>query len=135
VREPESEPASSTRTVLAYGLAGAGVALGGGALAHYLWNRGRYSDWKTEHAALQADRFASDYRGRQLTNNELAESIERGSRVSVTLALAAGALATTGGVLLLTGSTEARDTRGATRGVSLAWTGGRGAAASAWTAW
>jgi hypothetical protein len=120
--------------VLAYGLAGAGVALGGGALAHYLWNRGRYGDWKTEHAALQADRFAPDYRERQMGNNELAESIERGSRVSVTLALAAGALATTGVVLLLTDSTEADDTRGATRGVALAWTG-RGAAASAWTAW
>jgi hypothetical protein len=129
VRDPKSETESSTRRVLAYGLAGAGVALGGGALAHYLWNRGRYGDWKAEHAALQADRFAPDYRGRQLTNNELAESIERGSRVSVTLTLAAGALATTGVVLLLTeGSVESS-------GVSFAWTLGPSATASAWTAW
>jgi hypothetical protein len=128
-RDPAPEPASSKRTVLAYGLAAAGVAVGGGAFAHYLWNRGRYSDWKTEHAKLQADRFASDYRERQLANNELATSIRRGTRVSVTLALAAGALATTGGVLLLT---DAGDER---RGVSFAFTDGRSATAHAWTTW
>jgi hypothetical protein len=133
-RQPPPAPASGTRTVVAYALGGAGVALGGGALAHYLWNRGRYEDWKTEHATLQADRFAADYRGRQLENNELAQSIERGSRVSVTLALAAGALTASGVVLLLTESHEP-DTRGARRGVSFAWTGGRNAAAGAWTAW
>lgn len=131
----EPEPTSSTSTMLAYGLAGAGVALGGGALAHYRWNRGRYGDWRTEHAALQADRFARDYRARQMTNNELAESIERGSRVSVTLALAAGALATTGVVLLLTDASDAGEAPGSTRGFSVAWTGGRDAAANAWTAW
>jgi tetratricopeptide (TPR) repeat protein len=130
VREPAPEPASGTRTVLAYGLAGAGVALGGGALAHYLWNRGRYAEWKTEHATLKADRFAPDYRERQMTNNELAESIQRGSRVSVTLAVAAGALATTGVVLLLTDSGSDEN-----QGVSVSWTGGRSATARAWTAW
>jgi hypothetical protein len=129
VREPAPVPASSQRAVFAYGLAGAGVALGGGAFAHYLWNRGRYSDWKTEHAKLQADRFASDYRERQLANNELATSIRRGTRVSVTLALAAGALATTGGVLLLTNGGDEK------RGVSLGWTDGRTATAHAWTTW
>jgi hypothetical protein len=134
VLQREPEPKTRMRTVLAYGLAGAGVALGGGALGHYLWNRGRYTDWKTEHATLQADRFTRDYRERQLANNELAASIERGSRVSVTLALAAGALTTTGVVLLLTESRES-DARGARAGVSLAWTGAGSAAASAWTAW
>jgi len=131
-REPE--PKSGARTVIAYGLAGAGVALGGGALGHYLWNRGRYNDWKAEHATLQADRFTRDYRERQMANNELAESIERGSRVSVTLALAAGALTTTGVVLLLADSSQS-DARGARGGISFAWTGAGSAAASAWTAW
>lgn len=137
--EPEPTPSSttstSTRRVVAYGLGGVGVALGGSALAHYLWNRDRYGDWKEEHASLQADRFAAGFRERQRSNNELAESIERGSRVSVALTIAAGALSATGVVLLLTGSNDSHDRRGSAHGFSLAWTGGRGAAAKAWATW
>jgi hypothetical protein len=133
-RRDEPERGTSTQGIFGFGLAGAGVVVGGTALAHYLWNRGRYGDWKGEHAALQADRFVTGYRERQIANNELARSIERASRVSFTLAVAAGALATTGAVLVLTDS-KAEDALESTRGFSLAWTGGREAAASVWTAW
>jgi hypothetical protein len=138
---PEPDPArdghrsSGAGKIIGYALAGTGVALGGGALAHYLWNRGRYEDWRAEHAALDANRFAPDFRSRQIANNELADSITQASRVSVTLTIAAGALAAGGAVLLLTSpDDEQRD--GALRvGFSAAWTGGRDGAAMAVVAW
>lgn len=135
VRAHQEEPdgGTSAQRFLGFGLAGAGVATGGAALVHYLWNRSRYDDWKIEHAALQADRFAPGYRERQIENNELADSIERASRVSVALTIAAGALTATGTALLLTDSDGSR-ARGTSSGFSLTWTG-EGPAACAWTAW
>jgi hypothetical protein len=130
-----AEPRSKAPQVIGYVLAGTGVALGGGALVHYFWNRGRYEDWRAEHAALDANRFATDFRRRQSANNELADSITRASRVSVTLALAAGALAAGGVALLLTSPDEEREDAGARVGFSARWTGGRGGEATAVVAW
>jgi hypothetical protein len=138
---PRSPPAlekrrsNKTTQVIGYALAGTGVALGGGAFAHYFWNRGRYEDWRAEHAALEANRFAPDFRGRQVANNQLADSITKASRVSVTLAIAAGALAAGGVVLLLT-SPDEEHTDGSSRvAFSARWTGGRGGAAMTELAW
>lgn len=79
---------------------GAGLLLGAAAGGHYLWNRGRHADWRTEDAALTGPGAVPDYRERQLANNALADSIERGSRVSVGLAVASGALVSAGIVLI-----------------------------------
>jgi hypothetical protein len=131
----EERSPSKAGKMIGYALAGTGVALGGGALAHYLWNRGRYEDWRVEHAALDANRFATDFRSRQVANNELADSITRASRVSVTLTVAAGALAAGGIVLLLASPDEERAGEAPHLRFSAGWAGGRDGAATAVVAW
>jgi hypothetical protein len=86
---------------------GGGLLLGLAAGGHYLWNRGRYADWRTEDAALAAPGAAPDYRERQLANNALADSIERASRVSVGMGVAGAALLSAGMLLIVLDRGEA----------------------------
>ena len=104
VGEGPDAGASHTLSTVGYLTGGAGLALGGAALAHYFWNRGRYADWKDANSPREAGESASDYRERQLANNELASSIERASRVTVGLGVASGALLATGVTLLVLGT-------------------------------
>lgn len=74
-----------------YVLVGAGVVVGGVALGHYLWNAGRYRDWQVAQESINHDDSDAHY-DRQVQNNELAESIDRASRVTVGLTVTAGVL-------------------------------------------
>jgi hypothetical protein len=86
-------PAEVNRTgrTVAYVLGGAGVALGGAAIVHYIWNRNRFERWEAEDGALQVERVAGDYRTRQAANNELGASIDRAQWGTLGLALSATA--------------------------------------------
>jgi tetratricopeptide (TPR) repeat protein len=88
------------KTTVGSVLVGAGAVLGTAAVGHYFWNKGRYDEWSTEQAALDAQRGATGYERRQTANNELAQSIDRASAVSVSLALG-GAVLAAGGVVLI----------------------------------
>jgi hypothetical protein len=110
---PEPVPApplpapGPARFPVGYVLVGAGVAVGGVALAHYAWNAGRVNELRAEQAALATD-TAPGRRERQLANNDLADSIDRASVVTVTLGVVGGALVA-GGVAweLLAGGASA----------------------------
>lgn len=89
-----------TQTQAGYLAGGAGLLLGVAAGGHYLWNRGRYADWRAEDFSLASSNMVPDRRVRQDANNELADSIEGASRVTVGLTLAGGALVSTGILLV-----------------------------------
>lgn len=99
---PKGPSPAHTRPWLAYALGGAGVALGGGALAHYLWNRGRYHDWQARYAEFEREPSAENRR----SANELADSISRASTVSVGLGAAAALCLGTGVALWLSAPTS-----------------------------
>ncbi|HEX2869897.1 MAG TPA: tetratricopeptide repeat protein [Polyangiaceae bacterium] len=103
---PPKATAREHRT-LAYAVGAAGVALSGGALAHYLWNRSRYQDWQNKHATYYRDPTEQN----RNTANALSESIDDASVVTVVLAIGAGVALGTGGVLWLT-SAPSSDPRG-----------------------
>jgi tetratricopeptide (TPR) repeat protein len=86
---------------LAYVLGATGVVLASVALAHYAWNRGRYEDWQQSYAAYHVDPRPA----RRSAANELAESIDRGSRVTAALAIGAGVALGAGTVLFFNSST------------------------------
>ena len=96
----ESKPSPRFRTV-GYVLAGAGVAAGVGGIVHFAWNRGRHTEWQTEQDALGAQPPPADYRDRAVANNELADSIERASAVTVGLFVASGVLVACGVTLVV----------------------------------
>jgi hypothetical protein len=99
--QPRDMPvASDPWRTAGFVLTGAGIAAGVGGLVHYAWNRGRHEDWKAEQARLTAVPPPLDYHERALENNELADSIERASAVTVGLFVASGALVA-GGVTLV----------------------------------
>lgn len=81
-------------------LVGAGVAVGGVALGHYLWNHGRLEDFRANEAALQTD-TSPGRNERLLANNALGDSIDRASVVTVVLGVSAGALLASGAAWLL----------------------------------
>jgi hypothetical protein len=56
-RAPRAPNRSASRVprTLAYAVGATGVVLSGGALAHYLWNRGRYQDWQSKYATYYRD--------------------------------------------------------------------------------
>jgi PEGA domain-containing protein/tetratricopeptide repeat protein len=114
---PEKRERPSTngpwRTV-GFVLAGAGVAAGIGGVAHYAWNRGRHDDWEAEQTSLEQQPPPADYHDRAIANNELAESIDGASAVTVGLFVASGALLA-GGVTLVVVDPG--------RGASVAWSG------------
>lgn len=92
------QPDHSTRRTIGYLVAGAGLALAGGAVAHYAWNRGRYEDWQAERNAFYLD---PTERHREAANG-LARSIPAASVVTVALAIGAGVALGTGTLLVLT---------------------------------
>lgn len=96
----ETPEATAPFRTLGYVLAGAGVAAGVGGVVHYAWNRGRHDDWQAEQDALGVQPPPADYHDRAVANNELADSIERASAVTVGLFVASGALIA-GGVTLV----------------------------------
>jgi tetratricopeptide (TPR) repeat protein len=91
----------TTNTTLGYVVGALGVGLTATAFGHYLWNLGRYEEWQKTHSALAHDQDAADYAERQTKNNELGSSIERASRVTVSLAVGGGALLATGVTLVV----------------------------------
>jgi hypothetical protein len=96
--DPERREREHAQRSYGYVLGGLGLALGGAALGHFLWNKGRYDDWRARHDELseRPDREA------QGDNNTLARSIDRASIVTVGLAVGAGAAFGTGALLVLT---------------------------------
>lgn len=103
---------------LAYVLGATGIVLASAALAHYAWNRDRYEDWQESYAAYHVD----PRRSRRSNANELAESIDRASRVTVALAIGAGVTIGSGTVLFFSSST----TSPAHAGSDERWLGVRG---------
>jgi hypothetical protein len=99
---PAAPSADRSGFPIGYVLLGAGVVTGGVAIAHSIWNAGRVRDFRSHEATLQTS-TAPGRRQRQIENNELAESIDRASVVTVLLGVGAGALAA-GGVATLTWS-------------------------------
>jgi tetratricopeptide (TPR) repeat protein len=106
VSTPEPRPTPPTRAAdrssfpTPYVLMGAGVAVGGVALAHYFWNAGRADDFRATDARLRNETVPGR-RQLQLENNELAESIDRASVVTVGLGVASGVLVAGGAVWLV----------------------------------
>jgi len=113
-KQREKPAASGPWRTVGYALAGAGVAAGVGGVVHYAWNRGRHDDWAAEQAALTTEPRPLDYRERAIANNELADSIEGASAVTVGLFVASGVLLA-GGVTLVVVDPG--------RGASVAWSG------------
>lgn len=97
----EKAPVASTdgRFPTGYVLIGAGAAVGVAALVQGLWNAGRARDWESEQASIDGDHSGGRY-ARQVANNDLAESIDRASAVTVALTATAGAFVA-GGVVWL----------------------------------
>jgi tetratricopeptide (TPR) repeat protein len=89
---------SQQRRTLAYAVGAAGVALSGGALAHYLWNRSRYQDWQNQYATYYRDPTEQN----RTNANALSQSIDAASVVTIVLAVGAGVALGTSGVLWLT---------------------------------
>jgi hypothetical protein len=90
----------STQKVLAYIVGATGIALGGAAAAHFLWNRSRYEDWQSRYGAYYDDPTPQN----RESANTLAQSVSNASAVTVGLAIGAGVALGTSAVLLLTSS-------------------------------
>jgi hypothetical protein len=71
------------------------------AFGHYLWNLGRYEQWEETHTELKGQEHEPGYALEQTENNELGSSIERASRVTVSLAVGSAALVGTGITLVV----------------------------------
>ena len=105
--------------MVGYVLGGLGVGLAAATLGHYFWNHARFEDWKNENSAL-TDPSATNRHQRQIDNNDLAASIERASRVTVSLGLSSGALLATGTTLIIVDAgSPKRDVRSSGMSVSL----------------
>ena len=102
--DPDTLVTSPSAKYWGYALAGAGLVTGGVAIGYYFYNRRRYGQWQAEDHDLETNPPLDDYRQRQLANNELADSIEAGSRVTFALGVASGALLVGGTTLLVVGS-------------------------------
>jgi hypothetical protein len=98
---PAVDSANGSLQTWGYVVGAAGVVLGGAAVAHYVWNQGRFDSWQTEHRALRAERVSGDYTRRQQLNNQLQSSIDGAEPVGVALALSAGACLASGLTLLM----------------------------------
>jgi tetratricopeptide (TPR) repeat protein len=107
-RRGHSHPAkasSAGRRTLAYVVAGAGVALSAAAFVHYSWNRGRYQQWQGE----RDDYFHDPTEPNRASANELSESIDNASAVTVVLGIGAGVALGTGTVLWLSSGAPGSD--------------------------
>ncbi len=92
-----SERGTSTSRAVAYVLGGASLGIGGAALGHYFWNRGRYRAWQADHGEYQ--RAPSEARRREL--NGASESIASASIVTVALTVGASVALGTSAVLFV----------------------------------
>jgi hypothetical protein len=136
---PSAPPAAaassngSGRFPTGYVLVGAGVVVGGVALAQGLWNAGRARDWQIEQASIDADHSSGRY-DRQVANNELADSIDRASAVTVVLTASAGALVAGGVVWLVMDKPAGAEApaKRARASVPVGLDFGRGSAALTW---
>jgi hypothetical protein len=120
------------RAALPYTLAGAGIALGAGALGVYLWKRGEYQRWQDGEAALKSEAPSSPrYQTRVADDQRLAASLTTANHTMVGLSI-------TGGVLLAAGATlyllDRASVRRATN-LSVAWAGGSSVAAEWSCSW
>jgi tetratricopeptide (TPR) repeat protein len=115
---PAADSRGDAKRPLAYVLGATGIVLASAALAHYVWNRGRYEDWHESYVAYHVDPRPA----RRSAANELAASVDRASRVTVALAIGAGVTLGTGTVLFLSSST----TSSAHAGSDEHWLGARG---------
>jgi len=102
---PQAEPKPpapatnhSTQKTWGYVVGAAGIALGGAAAAHFLWNRARYEDWQSRYSAYYQDPTEQN----RESANALANSVSNASAVTVGLAIGAGVALGTGAVLLFT---------------------------------
>ena len=103
-RGADDERADAKRPV-SYVLGAAGIVLASAAVAHYAWNRGRYAEWQQAYAAYHEDPRPP----RRSAANELAESIDRASRVTAGLAIGAGVMLGSGAVLFFSSSAASTD--------------------------
>lgn len=92
---------------LAYVVSGVGLALSGGALAHYLWNRSRYQDWQSKYATY----FRDPTEPNRNAANQLSKSIDDASAITVVLAVGAGVALGSGGILWVTNRAPGSDSR------------------------
>jgi hypothetical protein len=115
------ESSSPVQATLGYVAVAVGAGLGGAALAHYVWNKGRYDTWRTRHRELAGAEDRPDYDGRQQRNNELSESIGRASAVTAGLGIGAGVVFGTGVVLVV--AAPASSSHGSAAKASLVWNG------------
>lgn len=107
--KPADEANTDGQRVLAYTLGGAGIVLASAALVHYAWNRGRYEEWQAAYDAYHDDPRPP----RRRTANDLAESVDRASRVTAALAIGGGVMLGTGTVLFFSsGSSSSSRARG-----------------------
>jgi hypothetical protein len=97
-RDRAPKASAADQRTLAYVVGAAGLALSGGAVAHYWWNRGRYHEWQRKFAAFYDDPIEPNRR----EANSLSDSIDRASAVTVVLAIGAGVALGTSGVLWIT---------------------------------
>ncbi len=104
---------------MGYVIGAAGVALGGAALGHYLWNRGRYQDWQARKSDYERDPTDEN----RDAANQLARSIPAASAVTVGLTVAAGVTLGGGAVLLITSNGAAPTPSANARGALLSLRG------------
>jgi len=112
-----AEPRSRTNP-RGYWIAGAGLALGGAALATAIYNGSDYDRWKTANDDLRRVNdtlVLSEQNKRAQENDRLMESIQTRRKIAVGLGIA-GALVTAGGVVLLFADSAATE-----RNASASW--------------
>lgn len=123
---PRPSERSAIRRALPYALAGAGVALGAGALGVYLWKRGDYDQWQTGESRLRTETpGTATYQARAAENQRLAAELSTANDTIAGLSLAGGALLVAGAAFYFLDSTTVDS------GPTLAW----GPGASVVTGW
>jgi tetratricopeptide (TPR) repeat protein len=109
---PRASASGGMQRTLGYVAGAVGIGLGGATVAHYFWNKNRYDDWSVENERLEDAKGDDDYEERLAANNELSESIDRATVVTVGLGVGAGVVLGTGIVLIVTAPGETGDRQG-----------------------
>jgi len=123
---PPAAERGGLRAALPYALAGAGVALGAGALAIYLWKRDEYERWQAGQATLRSETPGStSYLALAAENQRLAASLTTANRTIAGLSIGGGVLVAAGVSLFLIDRALAKRAASFT----VAWTGGSSFAA------
>jgi tetratricopeptide (TPR) repeat protein len=92
-------PPSRVRPALPYVLAGVGVALAGGALGAYLWERDAHQKWLAALPPPDQPKGTPEYAAAATQSNHLASSVATAKATMLGLAIASGVLVTTGATL------------------------------------